>query len=181
VNRGGPLRRCSQRWATEDAALHSKLAVTTGATFEQGRCCGWWHEVEVPSLPSAKAKPAAAGYEGFPQPVRLAAIARDFGACLHCGYDRTLEVHHKRIKGMGGDSRAHTDCLCNALTLCRACHQWAHRERREAKAKGFVVPRGTLLPGSVSVMIHGAGGGGSTMFATCDGLWTTAAPSGVAA
>lgn len=53
MNRGGPLRTCGRRWPTEDAALHSKLAVTTDATFGQGRCCGWWHEVKAAATDSA--------------------------------------------------------------------------------------------------------------------------------
>ena len=130
-----------------------------------------------------KGRKAPRPAESFPRLIRLAAIERDGGHCLRCGDDRCLDVHHRRIKGMGGDPRPHTDCLCNAATLCHfACHLgWAHRERTEAEAEGFVVPNSTLLPGSVSVMVHGAGGGGSALFPTCTGMWVSNAPKGVAA
>jgi hypothetical protein len=140
-------------------------------------------------LAQVSARRAAAGTpqrkpakpEGFPEAIRQAALARDHGHCIACGDDRSLHVHHRRIKGMGGDARAHTDCLCNAATVCALCHRWAHAERREAEAQGFVVPRGTKLPGSVSVKVHGAGGDGSALYPTCGGEWVTEAPSGVAA
>jgi hypothetical protein len=132
-------------------------------------------------LAQVSAKRAAAGTpkrkpakpEGFPEAIRKAALERDHGHCIACGDDRALHVHHRRIKGMGGDSRAHTDCLCNAATLCHLCHLFVHAQRREAEAQGFIVPRRTKLPGSISVMVHGAGGDGSALFPACDGQWST--------
>jgi hypothetical protein len=126
------------------------------------------------SLKRAQPRHAKRTPQGFPEAIRKAAIERDHGHCIACGDDRALHVHHRRIKGMGGDARSHTDCLCNAVTLCHLCHLWAHAQRRESEAQGFVVPRGTKLPGSVAVMVHGAGGGGSALFPGCDGQWSSA-------
>lgn len=175
MNRGGPLRTCGKRYATEDAARCSKRGLVPGASVIPCPACRGFHVVPP-------GKPAAAGaVSGFPRAIRLAALERDGGSCVYSGMTGLLEVHHRRPKGMGGDQRDHTDCLCNAVTVVRPVHGWAHASPRLARAVGLLVPKSAVLPGATSVMVHGAGGGGSALFATCDGLWTSAAPAGRAA
>ena len=172
MNRGQGLRSCGRRWATEDAARCSKRFLAGGYGVVPCSACLGWH-LAAPGA-EVKAQAAPRVIEGFPERIRQQAIERDHGACIACGVDGALDVHHRRIRGMGGDSRPHTHCLCNAATVCRRlCHRWAHLRRREAQAQGFVVPRATLLPGSVSLMVHGAGGGGSALYPTCDGQWSS--------
>lgn len=173
------MRRCGKSWPAEDAARCSKryLAALDGgqepAVTPCALGCGGWHVVLPKDAPGETAAPAR--IEGFPAPVRAAALARDL-ACIGCGYDGALDVHHRRIRGHGGDSRPHTHCLCNAVCLCRAEHRAAHLAgRREAEGAGWVISREVLLPGSVSVMLFGSGGGGASMFPTCDGRWSETA------
>lgn len=169
------IRPCGKQYASEAEALASKRG--RSGNYVAARCepgCQAWHLRRRPvGAVTRKPAPKDTGAEGFPEAIRKAAIERDHGHCIACGDDRALHVHHRRIKGMGGDSRAHTDCLCNAAVLCRLCHLWAHAQRRESEAQGFVVSRETELPGSISVMVFGPGGGGATLFATCDGQWSS--------
>jgi len=148
--------------------LASSSSLKPGTSLKRGRPLA-----QVSAKRVAAGPPQRGPAKGFPEAIRKAAIERDHGHCIACGDDRALHVHHRRIKGMGGDSRAHTDCLCNAATLCHLCHLFVHAQRREAEAQGFVVPRTTKLPGSISVMVHGAGGDGNSLFPTCDGQWST--------
>src|SRR4051812_16844247 len=69
--------------------------------------------------------------------------------CERCG--RLLDgwdgvsYHHRRVKGMGGDSRPDTNEAANILLLCGSgttgCHGWAHRATAEARAQGWLVSR----------------------------------------
>lgn len=180
MNRGGPLRTCGKRYVTEASAWCSKRGSVEGASAVPCRDCLGWHVIPA-GKPAATGAQSGRPYEGFPKEIRAAAIERDGGACIYSGETGLLEVHHRRIKGMGGDGRDHTDCLCNAATLVRRWHRWAHLTRREARAAGLIVPRSAVLPGATAVMVHGAGGGGSTLYPTCDGRWVSNAPSVVAA
>jgi len=106
----------------------------------------------------------------IPPKVRRMVNARD-PWCVHCGSPRSLHQHHRRLKGDGGDSRSHTDCACNLVRLCAACHIWVHgKDRPEAEAEGLIIPAEILFPGSVSVLVHTADGG-LERFAACDGQW----------
>ena len=109
----------------------------------------------------------------FPPAVTALLAARD-SWCIHCGSPSGLQCHHRRIKGHGGDSRPHTDCACNGVRICLACHDWAHsgKGRREAEAEGLIVPRATLEPWTLAVLLHLEDDrGGMRKFPTCDGRW----------
>jgi hypothetical protein len=169
------MRRCGRRWATEDQARCSKRGLREDAAVLPCPVCEGFHVVLPKPEAARKATAAPKGIAGFPERIRKAAIERD-GGCVGCSDDRSLDVHHRRIRGHGGDKRAHAQCLCNAICLCRLEHRAAHLAgRREAEAKGWVVSREVILPGSVSVMLFGSGGGGVSMFPTCDGQWSTVA------
>lgn len=106
-----------------------------------------------------------------PQAVRRLVLGRDQW-CVRCGTSWALEVHHRRIKGMGGDRREHTDCPCNLLVLCHGDHHGVHHgDRDEAEAFGWIVSRYRELPGEVGVMRF-SDGGGITSWPTCEGKWT---------
>ena len=99
--------------------------------------------------------------------------------CVLCGLsDVTLHRHHRRLKGIGGDRRACTDCACNIITLCSGCHYWAHViGRYDAEAEGFIVSGAEVSPGSISVLVHSTGDlSGSEAWPTCSGEWSDHAP-----
>ena len=74
-------------------------------------------------------------------PSRRQALARDGGLCRRCG-DQASEVHHRRVRGMGGSmddpTRHRPDRL---VSLCAACHRWVHDNPFAAKVAGWTVPR----------------------------------------
>ena len=109
--------------------------------------------------------------ESFPRAVAALIDARD-PWCVHCGSPRDLQRHHRRIKGQGGDPRPHTDCACNGVRICLACHDWAHsgNGRAEAEAEGLIIPRATTEPWTESVLVH-TPDGGMTRWAWCDGMY----------
>ena len=56
--------------------------------------------------------------------LRRQVLDRDGWRCTACGRAGALEVHHRRPVHQGGD-----DTADNLATLCRGCHQDAHRGR----------------------------------------------------
>lgn len=81
---------------------------------------------------------------GFTPEQRADALARNHGLCEACGTARATDVHHRQPRGMGGARgarAARVNRLSNALALCRVCHDYAERNRPEAEARGWLVPR----------------------------------------
>jgi hypothetical protein len=118
----------------------------------------------------------------FPQRVAALLDARD-SWCAFCGTPFNLHRHHRRLKGAGGDPRPHAQCSCNGVLLCAAHHAWIHdtaEGRREAEHDGLIIPRSTLEPWTVGVLVRTADGG-LLQYPGCDGLWHDAAPMGAAA
>ena len=117
-----------------------------------------------------------------PPKVRKLTRKRD-GQCARCPAVTGLQLHHRRGKGIGGDPRPHTECTCNTITLCAACHEWAHGEgRTEAEAAGYIVSRFELFPGSVSVLIGAGASSGALAWLPCgEGYYSFRPPTGVAA
>jgi hypothetical protein len=103
--------------------------------------------------------------------------------CVKCGTPYNLHRHHRRIKGIGGDGRDHTDCACNGVRLCLEHHEWAHsaKGRREAEAEGLIIPRSETAPWRRTLMVHTEADSGFTGYPTCDGGWVFEAPEGAAA
>ena len=140
-----------------------------------GQVRGSW-----PKGKSAATRRAGSGSgrrESFPPAVAALIDARDLW-CIHCGSPRDLQRHHRRIKGMGGDPRPHTDCACVGVRICLTCHDWAHsgKGRREAEAEGLIIPRSTVRPWTLSVLVHiEADIGGLLKYPSCDGRWLDAA------
>jgi len=71
------------------------------------------------------------------------------GCCERCGRVLRLEsdisYHHRRLKGMGGDSRHDTHLAGNLILLCGSgttgCHTWVHGHPLESRDEGFIVSR----------------------------------------
>lgn len=124
------------------------------------------------------------GLHPFPAAVCVLIDARDIcqpdevRCCQRCGSTRNLQRHHRRGKASGGsDNRPHTQCPCNAVTLCLSCHFWAHTDgRAQAEDEGFIVSQAVDQPGSIGVMRFAAADGGATQFPSCDGRWLESAP-----
>jgi hypothetical protein len=68
--------------------------------------------------------------------------------------------HHRRSRSVVD---AHTHCACNGVTLCgpgnnNGDHGWTHSNPFEARAKGLIISRHSLLlPFNVPVLITGRG------------------------
>lgn len=106
------------------------------------------------------------------QKTRTTVWDRDDMQCNRCGYvTLSAQIHHRRLKGLGGgsnDKRGHTDCPCNLILLCPRCHQTVHeRGRKTAQAEGFIVSRYQPLPGEVAVLRFGR----VLQRPTCEGGW----------
>ena len=130
-------------------------------------------------IPSAQ-RTAGRRTDTIPPKVRGSVNHRDKW-CGRCGSADHLHNHHRRLKGQGGDQRPHTDCACNLIRLCSACHYAVHNDdRRAAEAAGYIVPAETVLPGSVSVLVATADGG-LEKYASCDGRWLDEPEGSVAA
>ena len=114
----------------------------------------------------------------IPARVRRIVTARDMGLCVHCGMP-AVHIHHRRVKGAGGDLREHTDCPCALVSICLDGHERAHRDRFYGLAEGLIVPRATPLPGLLPVLVHGLeDGSGVRAWPTCTGEWQTYEPDG---
>ena len=135
----------------------------------------------VKSAATGKARTASGRAESFPPAVAALIDARDQW-CVKCGSPYDLHRHHRRIKGIGGDPRPHTDCSCNGVLLCLEHHEWAHsgKGRLEAEAEGLIIPRSETAPWRQGVMVHTAADSEFTGYPTCDGNWVFKAPAGAA-
>lgn len=101
-----------------------------------------WHVVST--SPVVKLDP-------FP-PTVAAQLDRRDEHCQRCGRGGRLERHHRRAKHMGGSKgRAHTQCACNGLRLCRTCHRWVHENVTEATDHGWIVKQAVVLPAKAGV------------------------------
>ena len=129
--------------------------------------------------PSPVSSGTASGrHESFPPAVAALIDARD-PWCIHCGTPFGLQRHHRRIKGVGGDTRPHTGCACNGVRICLACHDWAHsgKGRSEAEDEGLIIPRATVQPWTLAVLVHLEDDtGGQLKYPSCDGRWLDYVP-----
>jgi len=70
---------------------------------------------------------------------RKAALERDEHQCRRCSRPAT-DVHHRRIKGMGGTSDPEINFgLSNLLSACRECHSHVHLHPAESYESGWLV------------------------------------------
>jgi hypothetical protein len=165
------LSRCGKPYRTlESAVLAGELRTSKGARPLAVVSCALgdhWHLVP----PASVTGHGYASPDPFPPAVRSMLVKRD-ECCQRCGYPGRLEAHHRRAKASGGSSaRAHTQCACNGVMLCRRCHEWAHLHPRKARAAGWIVLQSTARPSTVSVRRSGIEGWPTT-YPTCEGGWS---------
>jgi hypothetical protein len=171
------LSRCGRVYPTFDAAYKAaELRELKGVGKFRVTSCLFgehWH-VRDAGLIIGQAK----RYRPDPFPPLVAALIdkRDEGQCQRCGLSTRLERHHRRAKGSGGSgARAHTQCPCNGLSLCRGCHREAHEHPAAARDMGVIVRQGVALPGRIGVMRFFPGGDEQPIedeqWLTCTGQW----------
>jgi len=159
-----PLRPVSEKKAAQRLGVVA-LVPASGIVRRPGR-----------REPGNLARSAA---EAVPLAVRWSVHLRD-SWCVHCGSPHGLHVHHRRVKGIGGDPRPHTDCCCNCVLLCWLCHDWAHTTgRAEAEEEGLIIPAAETRPWLMAVLVH-TESDGFTAWPKCAGQWTMQAPGGAA-
>ena len=114
----------------------------------------------------------------IPANIRRIVTERDMGLCVYTGKPAT-HIHHRRLKGMGGSSDAHANCLCNLVLLDSGAHEYMHKNRFIALAEGVIIPAATVAPWLLPVLVHGRDdGSGVRVWPTCDGEWLTYEPDG---
>ncbi len=127
-----------------------------------------------------------------PQAVADLVLERDGGRCVRCGAHvgegergRDYSIHHRRIKGMGGDKRPTTDRPPNLIVLCgdgvSQCHGYVHLEgRKDADLHGWIIPRVLERPDWEPLLYTCADGERRWMFLTDDGQLSERRPGGTA-
>ena len=179
------MRKCGKRYTTEEEALRSKRAQDPTMVV-LGCWCEGWHvrkrrAATVAGMAATVSKPTPYK-DTIPLKVRRLVDARDsvdgVRLCVCCGKPGAIHRHHRRIKGIGGDSRPHTDCCCAIVSLCQGCHFWCHTIGRVfAEAEGFIIPGAEIFPGAISVLVHSEGDtSGQEAWSTCSGEWSDKAP-----
>lgn len=168
------LSRCGRVYSTFDAAYKAAEQRTfkTGRKHLASGCtiCADWHVIDSSVALAVQLDP-------FPPVVARQLDQRD-EYCQRCGRGPArLERHHRRAKCMGGSkARAHTQCACNGLKLCRQCHAWVHDHPAESRDHGWIVRQGVALPAMCGVTrCIGVSDQGQPVldpqWATCDGRW----------
>jgi hypothetical protein len=205
LTRRSPMRTCGFPYASRADAVIAASAGTAGdgqlRIVPPRCCCGQYHVRKLPDArkpwlrgvaflraagSATEGKSAARKGSGsgrskpFPPAVAALLDARD-PWCVHCGSVDGLQRHHRRLKGIGGDGRDHTQCACNGVRLCWLCHSWAHsgKGQGEARAEGLIIARATLEPFRESVLARLKGDvGGLNLWPQCDGTWAYGPPAG---
>lgn len=68
---------------------------------------------------------------------RTAVKDRDKNTCQRCGVTNdVMHAHHKATRGAHPELKYDVN---NGVTLCGSCHQWVHRNPKEASGLGFMV------------------------------------------
>lgn len=124
----------------------------------------------------------------IPATVAALVLERDGGRCVRCGRHvgegergRDYSIHHRRIKGMGGDKRPSTDRPDNLIVLCgdgvSSCHGYVHLDNRaDADAHGWIIPRWVEDPCREPLLYAHADGERRWTFLTVDGALSDSNP-----
>lgn len=71
--------------------------------------------------------------------VRKLILRRDDWCCARCGNEAT-DVHHRKLKGMGGTRDEETAYgYANLISVCRFCHSWIHAHPTDSYNAGYLV------------------------------------------
>lgn len=177
------LSRCGRRYPSlESAILAGELRTSKGAKPLAVVSCALgdhWHLVPPGNVTGKNdSRP-----DPFPPVIAALLDVRDEVCQMGGGADGCLgrlERHHRRAKAAGGSSgRAHTQCACNGVKLCRKHHEWVHLNPRKARSYGFIVLQSVRLPGSVAMVpwfvrlsySEVVNYGTRHLYPTCDGGW----------
>lgn len=100
--------------------------------------------------------------------------------CEVCGRSPGTNLHHRVIKGMGGNGAEWSDEPWNLLAVCgtgtTGCHGYLHTHRRKAEEYGWIVPR-EIHPGSVPAFVRTPGGRRQWVLLTRDARYRTMDPT----
>lgn len=77
---------------------------------------------------------------GFSLEVKALITARARHLCERCGYgNSTVQIHHRRPRGMGGTKRLETNLPSAGVLLCQPCHAEVESHRLKAYSDGWLV------------------------------------------
>jgi 5-methylcytosine-specific restriction protein A len=76
---------------------------------------------------------------------------RDGHCCVLCGATQSLQLHHRRPRGLGGTSDLSANLPANLLLLCLTHHAEVESHREWALQHGYLVRQGTD-PASVPLL-----------------------------
>jgi hypothetical protein len=82
-----------------------------------------------------------------------------WGGCVllpRGGCQGGLELHHRRLRGMGGTVAGGSHDAANGVALCAYHHSWAHRYPWRAERLGLIVSR-YREPAEVPLELDGRG------------------------
>lgn len=83
----------------------------------------------------------------IPSDVRLGVDARDQRRCVRCG-GTSRALHHRQRRREGGHG------FENIVSLCGACHRWAHANPSDARDAGYIVSVHTADIESVPILAY---------------------------
>lgn len=113
----------------------SQLKVYVGAGKYCSRDCSYKHRAALnknrPSTDKYGRTNRVADIEW-----RTAVKERDKNTCQRCGIiNDVMHAHHKATRGAHPELKHDVD---NGVTLCGSCHQWVHRNPKEATEQGLM-------------------------------------------
>lgn len=74
--------------------------------------------------------------ENFDSTLKRKIFERDDWKCVRC-LGAAQDIHHRKLRGLGGSKLLNTPA--NLISLCRRCHDWAHRNPTIAYDAGYLV------------------------------------------
>lgn len=80
-----------------------------------------------------------------------ATVQRRDGRCVRCGASGATQWHHRRSRRVAD---AHQHCACNGVTVCGACHRWAHAHPEAARNAGLIVSVFIAEPTTIPVKTY---------------------------
>ena len=193
MNRGQGLRPCGKRWATEEAAKHSKRGLTEGAVvIPCALGCGGFH-VAVPKAPDLRAREArsSSGTKGRKSPrntgpdelTRAVIYNRDGNRCAACGKSVPAgswrSIQHRVARAHGGTNDTFNLVLLCGSATSAGCHRVCEDRKKHMQAQGFYL-ESWQDPRAEPIMLHGQDGG-VTVWLTDDGEYALENPLAVTA
>ena len=93
----------------------------------------------------------------IPKASREAVSARCGGQCERCRAHPTVDLHHRRPRGMGETKNPDIHIPANLTALCRDCHGWVESNRKVALEQGWLISQhDTREPYEIPIYTHGS-------------------------